>query len=1770
MLLNTTFSGPLTLENYGFMTVGDHIMIRQFTNIINFASIITISSTRLFIDTSSFLLLNAPLIVHHPSVFESLGVWICPIRGRVQVVNSNVTLKGHAGKSHLATEFELFTSQLIITMTGSPFLLVNAANSDITFDSYDLLISSDSSFEGSCYVITFPYSRVQFLGALLCQLNFSHSNGFLHFLANSVVHFDHVTVDAGVELIFEGTIFVDEIVESVLNSGDLRLNQVMVKISTLSSIGVRSFDTVLSISNSIISCFHVVLNSTNLFVSNSSFPDVIEELIVTNSNLSLVDSTVSLLVSTFDDVIMDMTNSFLFVHDFLGNYFTFTLRNSSISFDYRSIVDGSCHLKSGIYHFIGHVELQTQTLNLHSATVNFNNFVVFPLEFFFDDLSNDSLIVFQEADHVINSTVITFAAVTVFESPVSFKNSTILFNQQVIFNSSIHIENSVLFFESFALFTRFSSVDGDCYWCLRPVNGSISVNGNWHFSKFWLFDPGCFHFTETSVFLFDDVSIEKGRVKFEQSRDFWKITTLTVIGGELLFSSTNSLNISNLELRYGIIQFSDLHNLELNYLSLTGGDMTFSNFSTPVIINQNILNNGSFITFNTGFSVIIPSLSVISGNIHFYDVYFVQDASPTELNIVDGNCCSTFDCKFSLLDQAFVQNNIQISVQFSNGELITWFKNETVTDSLHFHFVNNSFPNIRVDLVDGVTQYLITSVVVPVCPPKIDSISSPKPMGDVIVINGDDFGHLDVQIIINSLNLSIYVLPFYHKVVYFPILPNDGCHILSLTGNGIVSISEHFCYQKPEILRLDPPSLPFLGHITVYGKSFGKFRISLSFFNSTVSYRLVHTSDTVLVAEIFHICTELPFVEFLVTVGEQDSNQQLLLLETPNVVVFPTYISKFNGLFYLQYPSLSLLSECLPFFSLNSQDSFNITSKGDNILAVEVPLIQSNEYFNFGLTFVKSSNLSSKFSLSIAGISALPMDSICFVDVPCTIHLYSPLMEIDLLYFDLDHDWDLTVINVHSSSSSEFSLTFIQQIAFKVPSICLIHTFLGSKFCFSNLPYVIAVFELTPTVFQFFSDPTYLSVSIIGKDFDLFTESQLTNSIDVGGATISNIDILPTLLSLSLSVPKIGRFHLLFSSAYEFVSHVFYFTVDNYISHLPQIPKFCEFSLTLSYNFHGIQLLIDDCIYELQPGAQLISISDPQSFQILNSLNIAFLNISTIGLQLNIPHIIGVDYVLTLTIDLSLFDGISVIDVVVPYCSVTFVYNQYLIVDVSCNDLGVNSFTLNHRGGGHYWQTSTEFSVLTDPSLSLFTRRFFNIPFSGFPRLDVRFDHLPENSAFTLNNSIDLVPVSRTPNSIVLALEHFNFNVGSFSNYSLIWSHPTFNSLTVDFINFFNSSIIEVVGSMSVDQSRNISFIFDNSLLNFLNFRCHVHGVEFPAIVKHVTTYQSETICLNVVSPVYQEFVYMYVTFQDSDIFYPTFVRVDSVFADVCYAFEQSVPRIPADDTDLTILNYNPFFLNIFSSILFSGQRCCDVHSSNCYVELKYHHEIVLEFSNIYDVWSLTVSYMSDCVETHSNLPFELSVPSDFIESVQCVPFPSGFLIASKCDVFFLKNSIIIDTLILTFWTGIQLTEIEVYGFPDHQCFNLANTTTGKNSFDNYLTVDTMFVFSGLYYSNMDYVFADYAMSLFDLRDVFVVNIQLFSQNCLNSYLPWTISLVPQSAASIKCNDVIQMMNDRSIKSDCVCRDLNGFPTSCFSLNSSDFVIGVKHNGTFSQFQLLS
>ncbi|KAL0233041.1 hypothetical protein GEMRC1_011788 [Eukaryota sp. GEM-RC1] len=560
---------------------------------------------------------------------------------------------------------------------------------------------------------------------------------------------------------------------------------------------------------------------------------------------------------------------------------------------------------------------------------------------------------------------------------------------------------------------------------------------------------------------------------------------MRVIGGELLFSSTNSLNISNIVLQSGLVEFSDLHNLELHYLSLTGGDMVFSSFSTPIIINENILNNGSFITFNTGFSVIIPSLSIISGTIYFYDVYFVQDASPTELHIVDGKCCSTEDCKFSLLDQAFAQENFEILIHYTNGTLISWFVHELVPQSLHFHFLNNIFPNIRVDLVDRLTQYLITSVFVPVCPPTIQSISSPKPMGDVIVINGDDFGHCDVQILITSLNFSVFVLPLSHEVVSVPIIPNDGCHLLSLIVSSLVLVSEHFCYQTPEILRLDPPGLPFLGHITVYGNNFGKFRISLSFLNSTVSYELVHISDTVLVAEIFHICTELPFVEFLVTVGEQDSNQHLLLLETPNVVVFPTYISKFNGLFYLQYPTLSLLSECLPFFSLNSQDSFNLTSKGDNILAVQVPLIYSNDYFTFGLTFVKSSNLSLELSLTIAGISALPMDYICFVDVPCTILLQSSLQDFDFGNYTIRHENDLHIINYTVSSQFELILSFVLMKSFKTPLLCFIHDIYNHEFCVSNMPMIIEIFEITPKLFQYFSSYTLLSLRLVGKDFNL-------------------------------------------------------------------------------------------------------------------------------------------------------------------------------------------------------------------------------------------------------------------------------------------------------------------------------------------------------------------------------------------------------------------------------------------------------------------------------------------------------------------------------------------------------------------------------------------------------------------------------------------------------------------------------------------------------------
>ncbi|KAL0240746.1 hypothetical protein GEMRC1_005982 [Eukaryota sp. GEM-RC1] len=209
---------------------------------------------------------------------------------------------------------------------------------------------------------------------------------------------------------------------------------------------------------------------------------------------------------------------------------------------------------------------------------------------------------------------------------------------------------------------------------------------------------------------------------------------------------------------------------------------------------------------------------------------------------------------------------------------------------------------------------------------------------------------------------------------------------------------------------------------------------------------------------------------------------------------------------------------------------------------------------------------------------------------------------------------------------------------------------------------------------------------------------------------------------------------------------------------------------------------------------------------------------------------------------------------------------------------------------------------------------------------------------------------------------------------------------------------------------------------------------------------------------------------------------------------------------------------------------------------------------------SISISFLSKCHDTHANLPFDILLPPGVISHKSCSSFPSGFLSASKCDVEFVRNSVVVNELHLTFVTELQLVEFEIFGYSEFQCFIPVNESFGENAFGQTLEFSPLFVYNTNVYSDLNNLIVDASSDFTQRLTVFEVNFQIVDYTCINSLIHYALTFIASDVFSIKCDGLSLTYVDvqSTITFDCSCRDYLGFPTSCDILNTADVIIESK------------
>ncbi|KAL0246462.1 hypothetical protein GEMRC1_007674 [Eukaryota sp. GEM-RC1] len=558
-------------------------------------------------------------------------------------------------------------------------------------------------------------------------------------------------------------------------------------------------------------------------------------------------------------------------------------------------------------------------------------------------------------------------------------------------------------------------------------------------------------------------------------------------------------------------------------------------------------------------------------------------------------------------------------------------------------------------------------------------------------------------------------------------------------------------------------------------------------------------------------------------------------------------------------------------------------------------------------------------------------------------------------------------------------------MSFKVPAICLIHKSTNVELCISNLPLIIQISEIGPLSFQYFGDHTILKLQIFGQYFEFYSKSQWSNSIAFNGSSILDMSVLPNVLNFKISVSERGQHFLTFKSSSSDIVSEFFFKVDNFVSFPSVVPSYSKFSVAVSQNFNNLMLFVDSFSTTLQ-DFQFIPIQNPFYFVLGNDLNSIPLDIKIMQLSLPIPPVIGVNFNYHFNIDLSEFHTLDQIELFAPECELIYnVHASQVQLDLFSVEPGIKSLILEASFNDLKCIKEESFNVIKNPVFKLNSSQLINL--SNNSNICLTGSSIIDNSLFSLNHSIPL-NASIDGDTIQLGLQEahlIGINHYCPKTYNIFWDHVFFNEILIDSLTVCNCDVTSA-SSLSVIESRMIEINL-NCRPPDLEFACVVFEIPFTSeIIHHSSGFAfSNILCVNAYSPIYQPFVDVSVNVDDSINFITTDLRVDAQFADVCFVVNGSLPRIPIvvvlfQGNSLSSSYINPLLT------LSSGVRCCD--NLNCFVTLNPDDTLAVSFEFYSDVRSISVSFLSDCLETRTSLPFFISIQSDLIESVICSPFP--------------------------------------------------------------------------------------------------------------------------------------------------------------------------------------
>ncbi|KAL0226220.1 hypothetical protein P9112_013544 [Eukaryota sp. TZLM1-RC] len=1173
------------------------------------------------------------------------------------------------------------------------------------------------------------------------------------------------------------------------------------------------------------------------------------------------------------------------------------------------------------------------------------------------------------------------------------------------------------------------------------------------------------------------------------------------------------------------------------YFDLNFEDSTasFLNFLDYLALTRLLLLN-STIELNTNHSVLVRSIeldenSSISGK----DKYLNLELMISELSTIN-DCVGTrewqieFNFPFAELIEDFVliheYNSVSKNIFSSVDFLLISFKDNYAANSyLDYFEVHFSSPIIQ----------FFHSKVLQLCSPHLSLPPTPT-QGKELLLNGTNLGH-DLLLISSSTINFIPDSPINHETIAVIVPPGAGCHDVEVKRSlDTIVVFMTFCFQSPSIDFAQQNPYKLEEFVVIYGNNFydSPALVEVELQNSTFLHSLASINHTVIVFKIENICN-LSFsnVPIVITIGGQVSNTYQLGMN------FPTYITSSH--------LLNPFDEDIS-LTLNQDITFNTLSQCNDIeLVGNVPLnwtIAGPTEFelNFDLAGVDSLQLLVQFSknfvqlieVPVVDFYVLPTDYICITNQICIIKVCVLFDNVDLHdYFPIG-DGNILITDYEFAESGCMLINLVVKRESNEASLQLCSESLCNTL--QGLPKVVTIDSLSPSLVQWEYKTTDVSITLTGENIDFYNNSLWENSFLFGGKVIDFSIQGPTSVTFTFEFTSMGNQSLQYIG-FGSVVELFTINCDDFLVIVPSY--FLQSELIIYSRFSQSYL-------ELSHGNEILQISAGENSLITQKEgNSIFLNSRTVSEMIELGHIsrvikVNVSYNCSITFPHSdtYFEIKSLSKCFVKYSST----DTQIELEVFGSEVGVCVIELVVNYHESRVTKEIVFQIVEPPKLELLGDNYFvktdNITltaliesgFSSFNDYSLAIDN--KYLAYRLTSFVENLTYYVQTIEVILTPGNLNLTKPvTFLNLEL--HSDLFGTMLVAELQIFD---VELFTNSTVSFFEPRDVVMETNAEIKPPLYCVIQGKSFDVIIDGLNL-----ICKNVIISTYKEFVKVSIYYFDLEIG-SLELTSEPFFVDQCFVPDH-VSHVQY--TDL-VVNNEPL-INLFDKT-----RCCLVALGDCYSSFKAGEEFTIEFTETYQITSITLTTNSSCSDSLQSSPIRLGKTTNDLWN--CESLLNGFDDALMCSIevdFSNVTSITFEIL-----EDLLLFEVEIYGYKTNKCLRSIDDFVGITTSGDFLFIGGYYEFAGEMFEMFGsiYTLLDNTIVSEVITEPFTVNYSFSSSDCYYSTSMLSALIEPQKPQSIiLVNDTITMISNSFILK-LQCRDSNNLMVNCFEPSQTNLV----------------